>query len=891
MRFITPSLLSFLLIFSACKSSQKAASASGQGEELAFTEYRELDTMVISAPKLSPDEALEEPEVYALPVYNASFKRVHDLLHTKLDLQFDWEREAVLGKAHLSFTPLFYSSDQLVLDAKGFEIHSITLTDSEISPDYTYDGKKLSITLDKVYTRQDTFHVLIDYTAFPSQSGGSEAITSDKGLFFINPRNEEPNKPQQIWTQGETEWNSKWFPTIDKPNERTTQEMLLTVEDRFVTLSNGLLISSDKNDDGTRTDYWKMDMPHPPYLFMIAVGEFAVVKDTWNGIPVDYYVEPEYEADAKAIFEHTPEMLGFFSEKLNVTYPWPKFSQVVVRDYVSGAMENTSAVIYGDFVQKTARELIDDLQNEKIVAHEMFHHWFGDYVTCESWANLTMNEGFANYSEYLWLEHKYGTDEADYHLINEWSGYLSSAQGSNAHPLIHFEYDDKEDMFDAHSYNKGGSVLHMLRNYVGDDAFFAALNLYLSDNAFHAVESHNLRLAFEEVTGEDLNWFFNQWHFSAGHPKLDIQYSYDESAGEAVVKIEQQQDPEYAPAIFELPTAIDIYLDESSKERHEVRVREREQEFRFKVSKKPALINFDADKVLLAETSDNKSDSEYLFQFYNSDKFMDRFEAMSYLRETGSETARQLFLDALSDDFWVIRAIAVTSLGEDLTEEDKEKVRAMALNDTHSDIRAAAISLLTEVGDEGVVDLAIALIDKDPSYTVISATLDALLQLDKEKALAYTAKLENEKSGVILEAVSGLYAETGDLKYLPFFVKNLENNQIDGYSALAFYTNFFTLLKEVELSAALEQANTLQRIGLSEGQSPWRKLSAMKALNDLRNHYQEKAMSPGTDQEMQKSWKEAVQAISAKMQAVTQAESNDQLKAIYINQLQLIEKP
>jgi len=222
--------------------------------------------------------------------------------------------------------------------------------------------------------------------------GGSAAITSDQGLFFINPRNEDSEKPQQIWTQGETEWNSRWFPTTDKPNERCTQEMYLTVEDKYVTLSNGLLKSSKKNADGTRTDYWKM-----------------------------------------------------------VKYPWQKYSQVVVRDYVSGAMENTTGVIFGDFVQKTERELIDN-HNDGIVAHEMFHHWFGDYVTCESWANLTMNEGFANYSEYLWFEHKYGREEADRHLRNEMNGYLGSVGQGGAHPLIHWGYNDKEDMFDAHIF-------------------------------------------------------------------------------------------------------------------------------------------------------------------------------------------------------------------------------------------------------------------------------------------------------------------------------------------------------------------------------------------------------------------------------------------------------
>ena len=218
--------------------------------------------------------------------------------------------------------------------------------------------------------------------------------------------------------------------------------MYITVEDRFKTLSNGLLENSTKNADGTRTDYWVMNKPHAPYLFMMAIGEFAVVKDDWNGMLLEYYVEPAYEKDAKMIFNYTDEMLTFFSDRLGVKYPWPKYAQVVVRDYVSGAMENTTGVIFGDFVQQTTRELIDGHKgNERIVAHELIHHWFGDLVTCESWSNLPLNEAFANYGEYLWFEHKYGKDAADLHRYQETQGYFAQAN-SVQHPLIDFHYKE-----------------------------------------------------------------------------------------------------------------------------------------------------------------------------------------------------------------------------------------------------------------------------------------------------------------------------------------------------------------------------------------------------------------------------------------------------------------
>ena len=367
-------------------------------------EERTLDSLIVTAPRI-----IKNDKDYKLPNYNESYPRTHDLIHTKLDLKFDWENEQVIGKATLTFEPFFYSSSLLVLDAKDFIFNKVTYEGASENLKYEYNGELLKIDLGKEFKAKEQYKIFIDYVASPAGTGGSEAITSNQGLFFINPRNEDPDKPQQIWTQGETEWNSRWFPSIDKPNERCTQEMYLTVEDKFKTLSNGLLISSSKNSNGTRTDYWKMNQPHAPYLFMVAVGEFAVVKDTWRGKPIEYWVEPKFEKDARAIFFNTIPMLDFFSEKLGVEYPWDKYSQIVVRDYVSGAMENTTAVVFGEFVQKRENDLID-ATNELIVAHEMFHHWFGDLVTCESWANLTMNEGFANYSEYLWFEHEYGED-------------------------------------------------------------------------------------------------------------------------------------------------------------------------------------------------------------------------------------------------------------------------------------------------------------------------------------------------------------------------------------------------------------------------------------------------------------------------------------------------
>lgn len=878
----------FLLAFLACNSPKEVSQTptpQDQDPPIVEVEERQLDTLVVSAPK-EKETVAEAPETFSLPTYHGSYPRRNDLLHTSLDLRFDWEKEQVLGQATLHFKPLFYPVDQVVLDAKDFQLHEVRLDGASQNLEYEYDGRRLTVHLDRTYTREEEYTLFIDYTANPAETGGSAAITSDQGLFFIKPDEDAPNKPMQIWTQGETEWNSRWFPTIDKPNERTTQEIRLTVEDDYETLSNGLLIGSERHADGTRTDHWKMEQPHAPYLFMIAVGDFAVVRDQWEDVPVAYYVEKDFEEDARAIFPYTVEMLDFFSEKLQLKYPWPKYDQIVVRDYVSGAMENTSAVIFGDFMQKDRRELIDERTNEKIVAHEMFHHWFGDLVTCESWANLTMNEGFANYSEYLWLEHKYGRDEADYHLVTEWSGYLAEARRS-VHPLIHFGYTDKENMFNAHSYNKGGAVLHMLRHYVGEEAFWAALHRYLTEHAYTAVEAHDLRLAFEDVTGEDLNWFFNQWYFSQGHPQLNVTYGYDEENGQATITVEQTQAPENAPPIFQLPAAVDIYLEPGQPPiRHQVMVDRRRQTFRFDVPANPKAMVFDAEHVLLAEVQDNRNREEMLFLFQHSPRFFDRFQAIQNLRGNSDPAVRQMLETALTDESWVIRSIALNNIDPSGDAAVLTTIRQMAAADPHSQVRSSALYTLADLEDPEGIKLAKRAIETDSAYAVAAAGLDLLTQMDADAALEYAQKLEDSESGAILEAVGTLYTESGNPEYLSFFEENLD--QVDGYDAISHIANYQKLAVQGDLPTVQRAVDTLEKLGGNMNQSPWRRLAAMNGLNDIRNHLRSEANALD-DPDAEKDLETLVEQISQAMKAISEKEKIDQLKEMY-KQLQLIKK-
>jgi aminopeptidase N len=695
--------------------------------------------------------------------YRATVEKKHNLVHTKLEAGFDIPNAQLLGKVWLTLKPHFYATNILELDAKGMDIKEVSIakgsTRSKLK--YDYNGLTLKVMLDKVYKGGEAYTIYIDYTAKPNEfkAKGSSAISDAKGLYFINPKGEEKDKPTQIWTQGETEGTSVYVPTIDRPNQKTTQEFYLTVPAKWVTLSNGKLMSQKPTANGLRTDYWKMDLPHAPYLFFIGAGEFSIVKDSWKGKDVWYYVEKEYEPVARKIFGHTPEMITYFSKITGVEYPWNKYSQITCKDYVSGAMENTTATIHQESAQQDARELVDGNSWEGTIAHELFHQWFGDYVTTESWSNLTLNESFANYSELLWDEYKYGKDKAGFTHYQAMNGYLQS--GSEKKDLVRFYYTDKEDMFDAVSYNKGGRILHMLRNFVGDSAFFKSLNHYLTTNKFKAAEAHQLRLAFEEITGKDLNWFFNQWYFGSGHPTLDINYSYDEATQKAKVIVKQTQKDK----IFKLPVAIDVY-NGAAKTRYNVWVENAVDSFEFVSSTKPDLVNFDGDKVLLCIKKENKTLDNYIHQYKHAGLYLDRREAVEFVsKKLDDSKAVEFMKTALADKFERIRNLALQRIDVKkvkLMEAVEPMMVTIAQRDPSRITRSIAVDKLSETKKADYKKLYTSLVN-DSSYTLSGSALNALEKIDNAAALVEAKRLsKTNPKGTLGEAVATTLIKSGD---------------------------------------------------------------------------------------------------------------------------------
>ena len=732
---------------------------------------------------MSQPPSYNEDQKDALKIYRAEAEKTNNLVHTKLDLKFDYTKQHALGEAWITLKPHFYTTNKLTLDAKGMLIHEVAMMQgtSKKKLSFTNNDFQLFIDLDKEYKKDQEYTIYVKYTARPNEvkQQGSAAISDAKGLYFINPDGSEPNKPTQIWTQGETESSSCWFPTIDKPNQKTSQEIYLTYPEKYVSLSNGLLKSSKKNTDGTKTDYWKFDYKHAPYLFFVGIGDYAVIKDKWKNLDVDYFVEPEYKDYAKQIFGMTPDMITYFSNLLDYPFPWDKYHQMTARDYVSGAMENTGAVLFYEAVQQKPGQLIDENTAEPIIAHELFHHWFGDLVTTESWGNLTVNESFANYSEYLWYEHRYGKETADKHLYDAVTGYKS---GDNFEKmLVRPHYNTREDMFDAVSYNKGGAILHMLRNYLGDEAFFKGLNHYLNTNKYKATEAAHLRLALEEVSGRDLNWFFNQWYTSKGHPKLTIAYDYN--ANTKKVKATVKQDPKL---MFEFPIAFDV-VENGIAKRHQVWVgKSIENTFEFDASKKPDVVIPNANQVLLADINDIKPIEEYIAQYKaGKGEFETRRLAVQAFINAQATNPKALdaLVAALGDSFEGIRSIAIKGLdpkSPQTMNKAKAKLLEIAAKDAKTKVQGDALELLNAAGiyDQNTFDIA----SKSQSFRVQGTAIAGIL---KQNPTAID-KYKNVSDDVI-KSSDELVGQ-----FLPNWIKN---NQLDKAKLVGENAAFYELLK------------------------------------------------------------------------------------------------
>lgn len=736
--------------------------------------------------------------------YRATATRYWDITHTRVALHFNMERKTATGQVWIELEPYGAGGIQkeIILDAKSMRIDSVAVEGNDVT--YTYENDSLLIKFKDYQLRPKKLYIAYEAMPYKAISGGSSAITDDKGLYFINTDNSIPNKPVQIWTQGETQANSHWVPTIDKPNERFTTQIELTVPNKYVTLSNGELISKKEHGD-TRTDIWKMDKPIQPYAMMFAIGDYTIVEDgAWKSKPINYYVEPEFAPYAKGIFKNTGEMMDFFSEVTHTEYPWNKYSQVVVRDFVSGAMENTTASVFGEFVNKTSRELVDE-DNENVVAHELFHQWFGDYVTAESWSNITLNESFATFGEQLWRRHKYGKVSEQVLAYDDLQTYLGQAK-ENDSPLVRYYYNDREDVFDRISYQKGATILHYLEGQITPKGFNLAMKKYLQGNRLNSAEVDNWRLVVEEVCGRDMNWFFNQWYFRGGHPVLEFSYKFDDNLKLVTIKVEQKQNE-----LYKLPLYASIVTD-NSRMNHPLDINSKTSTFTFSYPDgiRPTIIP-DAYHWLPGEIIDKKNAREWLTHYIAAehDDYISKIHALAdNYTKLNNKDIQALFKLAIHD---TLKEIRVKALEFILKSEQESALKSwepdmiyLAINDPSNHVRAAAFDVLGKWEIESAQEQMLEAIN-DSSYLVAGSALAALDNIeyksiyDLSKSILQTNPRGDLQSiAWIIVGKEGLPADTN------FFNKEVyhvfSRNKIDFVDALSGY------MKVVYDNSAFENA-------------------------------------------------------------------------------------
>jgi aminopeptidase N len=834
--------------------------------------------------KKSRSVTLEEIKVGSkTSEYRGTEPKVWDITHTKIALSFNMKEKTADGKAWLTMHPYFYATDTLELDAKSMQIDSVLLGRQMLT--YRYADEKLHIKLPRKYASRDSIQLVVKYKAMPYAQpvGGSKAISEDRGLYFINTDYSIPGKPAQIWTQGETQSNSHWMPTHDNPGERFTVELVLTVPDSFKTLSNGALKSQDGLGAGLRTDRWVMDKPIQAYAVMFAIGKFSVIKDEWKGKEVSYYVEKEYEPYARQMFKNTPAMMSYYSGVTGVSYPWNKYSQVVVRDYVSGAMENTSASLFGEFMNQNARELADE-DHEDVVAHELFHQWFGDYVTAESWSNITLNESFANYGEVLWKRYKYGDEKADEYALQQMWSYVFGQSKANDPALVRFHYNSREDVFDRISYQKGGAVLGYLHGLVGDSAFYKSMGRYLQRNAYQSAEATQWRLAVEEVTGQDWNWFFNQWYYRGGHPVLDFVYDYDDVAKQLNVTVTQKQQDLYR---LPMKTWL-VYGDVKTEIDWNVANRNEHFSYPYKEGVKPVVLA-DANHWVVGEMNYNLSPGNWL-QVYrlSNDNIVNKYFAILSARRKIEDTCSVIIInEALKDRNSGVRQTAVESLaqlkGNQWKEKWKKTVIQMAKNDEDNKVRTSAIGLLerwkvTEA--KGLVYDAIY----DSSYFVSGAALSAYSAFsgtNKDTVYNLAKQLLGTKPKSNLRStIWDIIGQKGNADDAHLFVT--EAWQFSGRNKISFASSMSLYLQHVHSKPSFDTVlNTFVAVTLSENISSYRSAIASYIFEaaTICKKIADNSKSKAEREEMQ--WK--LDQLKAAIDKVIAAEANQDNMKQYKN--------
>ena len=667
-------------------------------------------------------------EAGARPFALAGTKRVYErarpfaIHHIALALTLDVEHKAIHGTATLDVARVDPAAHEIALDAVGFELSRVEARSGEgafAAAAHVYDGETLRV---RVPAGSERAQIRVAYRAVPR-----------RGLYFLAPDEHVADRPRQVWTQCQDEDARHIFPCHDKPHVKQTTELEIEVPAGWYALSNGELVSEKGG-----AFHWKMKDPHPSYLFTLVAGEFARIDDEVDGIPLSYLVPKGREADGKRTFARTPEMIRRFGELIGVKYPWNKYAQVVVSDFIFGGMENTTATTMYEHILLDERAALD-ITSDDLIAHELAHQWFGDLVTCRDWSHGWLNEGFATFMEHIDREGHLGRDEYDHGLKGDADAYFGEARGRYKRPIVCQDYEAPIDIFDRHLYEKGALVLHMLRRELGDALFFGGIKLYLTRHARGVVETRDLMRALEETSGRSLERFFEQWVLRPGHPELDVKIEHDGEVTTVTVKQTHlvgvmghphqgapSGSPDTTVPIFAFDLTLDLVFD--GETRREVRrVSEALQSFAFRVPGRPRFVVVDPEMAVLAEYRIEAPGDMLRAQIAGAATARGRMQAAPSLARLDDPPSTQALTASLAnaDEFWGVRAEAAAALANLRSDEAFAALEAQ-VGAAHPKVRRAVVHALGSFRTSRAADLLRKAALKDASYLVEAEAARAL---------------------------------------------------------------------------------------------------------------------------------------------------------------------
>jgi len=686
----------------------------------------------------------QQVDVYARPV-QIEPDHDFDVQHYQVTLAFNLVAKTFVGKNRITLIALRDGWNHC-------RLHAVDLTVSSVADSagraLRFQQSEGMLAVD--FAQEYAFGDKVDFTV--AYQGSDPPL----GLYFDE---ETAEHPLMVSTDSFPNNARRWIPCYDYPHDKVTQELIVTAPLGNKVLSNGRLVSSSENPDaGTTTWHWRQDQPHATYLFMLAIGPYTVIEDAYGEIPVNYWVYPQDEKNARWVFAKTPHMLDFYSQLFRYPYPWAKYDQVTT-PHVGGGAEATSATVLGQQVIHDLRAE-QDFSWEWILAHEIAHHWWGDLITVREWSHTWLHESFATYSDYLYTEQERGPDEGAWDLKEKQERYLQEAHNRYLRPIVFERYAHPNDNFDSHTYPKGAAVLHMLRFVLGDEPFFAALSQFLHAHAFQPVDTHDFMNTVKDATGQNLDWFFEQFLYQPGHPVFEIATTWEEAKNTLHLQIDQVQDTANGVPIYRIPVDV-AFVTQEGKRVERLWLDQAQHSFHFSFGSRPLLVRFDEGNHLLKEWTFPKEIGELIYQAKHDDVIGREWAVRKLANATTEAGVHACLIESASNDsFWAVRKAAVEVLHRS-RELDHADLFLSRVTDSNSKVRVAALRALADLQDSTHLALFRTRFEQDDSYLAQAAALRAIGRIGtlEDLALLEQAAAMASPSGVIKQAAQQAIAE------------------------------------------------------------------------------------------------------------------------------------